>query len=214
MPPSNGFAFDGVHVFLTYPQCTLEREQLRDFLRNLVPNCEYIVARELHADGQPHLHAYVHFGRRRRFAGASAFDVDGFHPNIQKPRSARGCIAYCRKEDAEPLVSDGLDGLSGDTKTGWGDLLELSTNREEFLELTRRHFPRDYVLGLERVLFFCEWRFGRTETTYSGRTRGEFREPDSLTSWVTDNLQQVLLYIPFPSLRLPAPLRYIHLILT
>jgi len=197
--PTSSFAFDGVHIFLTYPQCTLERERVRDFLRTLLPECEYIVARELHDDGQPHIHAYAHFGRRRRFASASAFDVDGFHPNIQKPRSARDVIAYCRKEDSEPLVSDGISSVS-DKPTGWGDLLELSTNEREFLELARSRFPRDYVLSLERLLFFCRWRFGRDETTYSGRTRGEFREPDSLASWVAANLTQVLICNAFLTL--------------
>jgi len=188
--PASSFAFDGVHIFLTYPQCPLEREQLRDFLRGVAPECEYIVARELHHDGSPHLHAYAHFGGRRRFTSASAFDLDGYHPNIQKPRRAGDVIAYCRKEDSTPLVSDGLPSVS-DKPSGWGDLLELSGNKREFLELARQRFPRDYVLSLERLLFFCEWRFGRDETTYSGRTRGEFREPETLTSWVSTNLSQV-----------------------
>lgn len=194
--PTSQFTFDGVHIFLTYPQCTLEREQLRDFLRDLVPGCEYIIGRELHGDGEPHLHAYVHFGRRRRFASASAFDVEGFHPNIQKPRSARDVIAYCRKEDTSPLVSDGLASV-GTTPSGWGDVLGVSRTKDEFLELVRARFPRDYVLGLERLLFFCEWRFGRDETVYSGRTRGAFREPDSLAAWVTSNIQQVLICSAF-----------------
>lgn len=193
--PTSTFAYDGSHVFLTYPQCPLERETLRDFLRGLVPECEYIVARELHGDGAYHLHAYCHFGKRRRFASAGAFDVGGFHPNVQKPRSARDVIAYCRKEDTEPLVSDGL-GRSSERPGGWGELLELSSNKEEFLELARSRFPRDYVLSLERLLFFCEWRYGRDETTYSGRPRGSFSEPTSLTTWVTENLAEVFICLP------------------
>lgn len=192
--PASSFAYDGVHVFLTYPQCSLEREQLRDFLRNLAPECEYIVGRELHDDGNPHLHAYVHFGRRRRFTGADAFDVDGYHPNVQRPRRAADCIAYCRKDDAEALVSEGLERLSAPTTSGWAEVLELSTGRDEFLERARVRFPRDYVLGLERLLFFCEWKFGRTATEYAGRGRDEFREPVPLTDWVRTNLLEVLMY--------------------
>lgn len=203
--PTATFSFDGEHVFLTYPQCPLERQQLLDFILRIEPNAEYIVARERHDDGSPHLHAYVHFGRRRRFASERAFDVDGYHPNIQKPRNKRNVIEYCRKEDDQPLVSIGLAGLCGET-TGWGEVLAVSTSREEFLERTRERFPRDYVLSLERLLFFCEWRFGKSETSYRARERSSFREPDSLKEWVFKNLTQVLIYTPFPPLRLPPPL--------
>lgn len=189
--PSSNFFLDGVHVFLTYPRCALEREQLRDFLLDIAPGCQYIVARELHDDGTPHLHAYAHFGRRRRFTSSSAFDLDGHHPHIQRPRSGKDVIAYCRKEDTEALVSDLLPSLSEKELGGWGALLDVCTTKDEFLALARARFSRDYVLNLERLLFFCEWRFGPQETVYSGRTRNEFREPDALTEWVTQNITQV-----------------------
>lgn len=31
------------------------------------------------------------------------FDCNGHHPNIQKPIHPTKCIAYCKKEDPEPL---------------------------------------------------------------------------------------------------------------
>jgi len=198
MPPAN-FCFDGVHVFLTYPQCPLEREQLRDFFIDLAPDCAYIIGRELHDDGNPHLHAYVHFGARRRFRDGRVFDVEGYHPNIQKPRSAEHCVAYCRKEDASPLVSGNLRVVST-LKSGWGDLLDVSETREQFLMGARERFPRDYVLSLERLLFFCEWKFGRAATEYSGRGRDDFREPACLTDWVRTNLLEVRVYPLMPIL--------------
>jgi len=204
--PSANFHFDGVHVFLTYPRCTLEREQLRDFILQLEPDAKYIVARELHDDGTPHLHAYAHFGKRRRFASERAFDLDGHHPNIQRPRNAKHVIAYCRKEDASPLVSDGLGDGVEPSGNGWGEILETATNKEEFLSLVRARYARDYVINLEKVLYAAEWMYGRDETEYSGRTRSEFREPATLTAWVRENLEQVHYITHFPPLRLPAPL--------
>ena len=192
--PASHFAYDGVHVFVTYPQCPLERTVLRDFFQALSPGCEYCIGRELHSDGNYHLHAYVHFGVRRRFTSPSAFDVDGYHPNIQRPRRVADVIAYCRKEDTEPLVSPGLESLPSTGVPGWGALLEMSVSRDEFLERVRERFPREYVLRLRELLYFCEWKFGRDATTYCGRARGEFREPVALTDWVTVNLLEV--YIP------------------
>lgn len=196
--PTATFQFDGEHVFLTYPRCNLERSRLRDFFNDLAPNSNHVIARELHEDGTPHLHAYIHFGRRRRFASVRSFDVDGHHPNVQKPRNAKQVIAYCRKEDAEALVSPGLANVQ-QSNGGWGELLELSGSREEFLDRTREMFPRDHVLSLEKLLFYAEWAFGRDETPYTGRARDGFREPPSLTEWVLRNLSQVLTYIPYSS---------------
>jgi len=184
--PASSFSYDGVHVFLTYPQCPLEREQLRDFLHTISPDCAYIIGRELHDDGNYHLHAYVHFGGRRRFTSPTAFDVEGYHPNIQKPRSVRDVIAYCRKDDTDALVSANV--LRGDGKPTWAGILDNATNREEFLALARERFPSAFVLQLERLLFFCEWRFGSEETPYTGRGRLEFREPETLKNWVDTNL--------------------------
>jgi len=189
MPAAN-FAFDGVHAFLTYPQCPLERERIRDSLNERVGITRYLVAREHHSDGSHHIHAYVHFGGRRRFTDSGAFDVDGYHPNIQKPRSASSVIAYCRKEDTTPLCSPGFgDGLSGNG--GWGEILGTCSNRDAFMEEVRNRFPREYVLRLGPLLEFCEWRFGRVETTYEGRGRAEFVEPDVLKDWVESNLTTV-----------------------
>jgi len=190
--PAAEFAIDGVHVFLTYPQCALEREQLRDILIERTDPSKYLIARERHSDGNYHLHAYLHFGRRRRFVGTTVFDVDGHHPNIQRPRSARSVIAYCSKEDTEPLAN--FDYSQGETDDNWSSLLERSGSKAEFLEAVRCRFPRDYVLNLERLLFFCEWRFGRDETEYVGRARSDFVELPSMKDWVEVNLLQVRIW--------------------
>lgn len=190
--PAADFAFDGTHVFLTYPQCgELSRERLRDFIVERAPESRYFIARELHDDGNPHLHAYIHFGRRRRFHGGHCFDVDGHHPNIQKPRSARDVVTYCGKEDATPLANFELAEIGRGERGGWDEVVSGAESRDEFLALVRERFPRDYVLSLERILFFCEWRFGRGEVQYVGRHRSEFVELPSLRDWVSCNLVEV-----------------------
>lgn len=187
--PAATFSYDGSHVFLTYPQCPLEREQLRDWALSVLLPTKYYIARELHDDGGYHLHCYFAFGRRRRFVGADCFDVDGYHPNVQKPRSAKNVVAYCSKEDATPLANFAPGEMHGEG--GWGELLERCGSKDEFLEGVRLRFPRDYVLSLERLLAFCEWKFGREHTSYTGRIRTDFVEPPTLTDWVLTNLSEV-----------------------
>jgi len=182
--PAHNFTFDGQHAFLTYPQCgELSKERLRDFLLETGDVDKFYIARELHSDGEPHIHAYVHWTRRRRFVGASVFDVDGHHPNVQKPRSAKAVVAYCAKEDADPLANFSPEECV--ENGGWAQLLVDCPDARTFLDRVEQHYPRDLCLSLGRLLEFCEWRFGRSRVGYTGRARGEFLEPNALTSWVS-----------------------------
>ena len=45
--------------FLTYPKCSLGKEEALALLKAKRPAKGIVVARELHEDGTPHLHAYV-----------------------------------------------------------------------------------------------------------------------------------------------------------
>lgn len=187
--PATNFSYDGVHVFLTYPQCSLEREELRDRFLELAPDAKFYIARELHGDGNPHLHAYVHFGGRRRFTSADCFDVAGYHPNIQKPRSAKHVVEYCAKEDDSPLAN--FTPGSEPTSSGWAQIVSTSETSEQFFDAVRQLFPRDYVLAHGRLVEYCAWKYGRDETPYSGRGRECFREPAALTQWIQLYLDEV-----------------------
>lgn len=197
--PASSFSFDGSHVFLTYPQCgSLSKERVRDFLLVELGVRRFLVASELHSDGQPHIHAYASWEARRRFVGAGCFDVDGHHPNIQKPRSAKAVAEYCGKYDTEALRNFEIAELESSSRdSGWRSLLRDCPDAKTFLARVEEHYPRDLCLSLERLLQFCEWRWGTDRIGYSGRTRDEFLEPDELREWVRLSIE-VLLYPLMP----------------
>lgn len=100
------FRLDGKAFFLTYPHCTLTREQLRDaILTKLAANnpTDYIVAIEEHEDGTPHLHMLVVCERKKSVGSAKYFDVAGFHGNYQTARNRLKVFDYCNKSDSEAL---------------------------------------------------------------------------------------------------------------
>jgi len=200
-PRSRDFAFDGTSAFLTYPRCgDLTRERARDFFLSTLGVRRFLVARELHSDGEPHLHAYVAWDERRRFTDVRVFDVDGHHPNIQKPRSAKAVAEYCSKYDAEALRNfENSELESGRGRTGWRDLLRECPDSSTFLARVEEHYPRDLCLSLGRLLEFCEWRWGRERSVYDGRVRDEFLEPSELADWARQSLE-VGLYPPMPIL--------------
>jgi len=105
--------------FLTYPKCSEDPEVLKAHLigPGEIPRvAELVVARELHKDGEPHLHAYVKFHPGHGVATKQAnlrFDfvrtvmvedgvagrVSRWHGNYQPARSANAVIQYCTKDN-------------------------------------------------------------------------------------------------------------------
>lgn len=111
------FRIDIKNVGLTYPKCDLTRERVLGFLQ-LLGGDNYqgcCVAIEQHADGSPHIHAYLRLHTKRCFRDARAFDIDSFHPNITGVRNARKWLTYIRKEDTNALMDGDLEDLLNTT---------------------------------------------------------------------------------------------------
>ncbi len=82
--------------FCTWPQCKITKEDALDMLMPLGLD-EYVIAEELHADGSPHLHAFLKLKRRVRWS-ATRFDLGDCHGNYQVAKSWRAVQEYCKKE--------------------------------------------------------------------------------------------------------------------
>lgn len=96
----NSFRFNARNIFLTYPRCTLSKEEVLQALQDKFDVESYTIARELHQDGTPHLHCYITFSAKIDTRDSRAFDVVGFHPNIKKVnkgQAARNIQAYTQK---------------------------------------------------------------------------------------------------------------------
>jgi hypothetical protein len=88
--------YDGKRFFLTFPTIDRSPQELVAFLQGKAPLKTWVVARELHEDGQPHLHACVEFASHQR-RPVTWLDDFGIHPNKQDPRKWQACIQYTKK---------------------------------------------------------------------------------------------------------------------
>jgi Geminivirus Rep catalytic domain. len=85
---------------LTFPKCPVPKEDLLNHLKQ-ERNCIYIcVAKELHEDGEPHLHAHIVYAKRKDIKNAKYFDIQGYHCNIQATESSEAWNKYV-KEDGD-----------------------------------------------------------------------------------------------------------------
>lgn len=96
------FRLQGKHLFLTYPQCSLELEYIYDHLLtlpigNLLPD-KLCVAQETHEDGNLHYHCYLYYPSKRNITDPSIYDIDGHHPNMQSCRSPKSVLKYVTKD--------------------------------------------------------------------------------------------------------------------
>jgi hypothetical protein len=99
--PAN-WRFNAQTIFLTYSQCPLSREDLLVHLNELFAIKDYVVAQENHQDEGLHLHAFLKLERKINKTNPNFADIlggppDGYHPNIQSPRSIKAVIQYVEK---------------------------------------------------------------------------------------------------------------------
>jgi len=100
------FDFRGKSFFLTYPQADLDKTSVLGHLQDLFNRhfksklIEYVIARELHEDGNPHMHCFILLDREcRAKKDVRLFDINGHHPNIQSTRSCKAVVKYCTKKE-------------------------------------------------------------------------------------------------------------------
>lgn len=86
-------------LFLTYPQCQATKEAMYDAISERFPVKEVLVAHELHANGDDHLHCYVELKESMEFNSPQFADLLGYHGNYQSCRSGRNVLKYCCKRD-------------------------------------------------------------------------------------------------------------------
>lgn len=101
-------------MILTYAQSDLDKTALKTFLQERSKKKDIPVkvkiARELHKDGQPHMHALVDYGYRFQSTNTRIFDFEDRHPNIKLITSMThwaNALCYLGKYDksCKPLPS-------------------------------------------------------------------------------------------------------------
>ena len=85
--------------FLTWPTCELTKEKVIEILQEKLPIEQYIIAKEFHKNGTPHIHAYIKCTKVVDIRNPKKLDLEQFHGNYQTCRSSNAVIKYCQKEE-------------------------------------------------------------------------------------------------------------------
>ncbi|KAI8562849.1 hypothetical protein RHMOL_Rhmol03G0067400 [Rhododendron molle] len=170
MSRPRGINLNGKNYFLTYPQCNISITEALDQIINTTgaTNKKYIrVCRELHEDGQPHLHALVQYEGRFKITNPHHFNLKSptsswqFHPNIQVAKSSSDVKAYIEKGgDYEEWGTFQIDGRSGrgsphSIAEVYAEALNAPKYLQSLFHLTSVHITLNHITG-----FLNKWLIG------------------------------------------------------
>nr|WAE42211.1 MAG: replication associated protein [Cressdnaviricota sp.] len=196
------FRVQGKQFALTYPQCPVERAEFDPVFKAKFKPVEFASARELHKDGEYHLHVFVAFGTRRNVQSARYFDVSikdkTYHPNTQKCKDRKKWLRYISK--------DGDHGV--DELCGGGDVFDIMAH-----ELGKRkgmfadhQFTQQYLLTASLkpiewpITLSCEgkeYRMEAPEPKLKKRNWWIVAPPNAgKTRWINKTFARTAIYCP------------------
>lgn len=156
------FRLQAKKLFLTYPQCSLDKQVALDQLKEKLPTWAYIVVcSELHQDGSPHLHAFVECNTKVRLNGANCLDILGHHGKYEGAESRDHSIRYVKKDG--DFIEEGEIPQGKESK--WTKLGTV-TSAKEFMATALEISPRDYYLNMERLQYAANHIFKPTLPPY------------------------------------------------
>jgi hypothetical protein len=166
---SANFQFNARYLLVTYAQCgQLDPWAVMDMFSQLGAEC--LIGRELHEDEGTHLHVFVDFGTKYRGRGATVFDVDGRHPNIETVgRTPWKAYDYAIKDGdvvcggAERPIESSNSGTS--TFDRWAEIAGATT-RHEFWELVGRLDPKALCCNFGSLSKYCDWKYAVDPPVY------------------------------------------------
>nr|AQT01499.1 Rep [Tomato yellow spot virus] len=159
------FRISAKNYFLTYPHCSLSKEEALSQLQaiQLSSNKKFIkICRELHEDGQPHLHVLIQFEGKFVCTNNRLFDLVSqtrsahFHPNIQGAKSSSDVKSYIDKDgDTLEWGEFQVDGRSarGGQQTANDAAAEAlnAPDKRTALQIIREKLPEKYIFQFHNL---------------------------------------------------------------
>nr|AIY31184.1 AC1 protein [Tomato yellow leaf curl virus] len=192
------------NYFLTYPNCSLCQEEALSQLKNLETptNKKYIkLCRELHENGERHLHVLIQFEGKFQCKNQRFFDLVSpnrtphFHPNIQAGKSSTDVKTYVDQDG--DLIDFGVFQINSRSARGgqqsandaYAEALN-SGSKSEVLNILKENAPNDYILQFHYLSSNLDRIFSpHLEVYISPFLSSSFNQvPVELDEWVAENV--------------------------
>nr|WEF49417.1 C1 [Tomato yellow leaf curl virus] len=191
------------YMFLL-PIGSLSKEEALSQLKNLETptNKNYIkICRELHENGEPHLHVLIQIEGKYQCKNQRFFDLVSpnrsaiFHPNIQAAKSSPDVKTYVEVDG--DFIEIGVFQIDGRSARGgqqsandaYAEALN-SGSKSEALNILKEKAPKDYILQFHNLSSNLDRIFSPPLEVYvSPFLSSSFNQvPDELEEWVAENV--------------------------
>nr|QIH55958.1 replication protein [Malvastrum yellow vein Yunnan virus] len=206
MAAPNRFKINAKNYFLTYPKCSLTKEEALSQLLNLQTptSIKFIrICRELHKNGNPHLHVLIQFEGKFQCRNNRFFDLTSpsrsahFHPNIQGAKSSSDVKTYVEKDG--DILDHGIfqvDGRSarGGCQTANDAYAEASTQvQSSALNILKEKAQEDFLLQFHNLNSNLDRYFQEPPAHYVSPFLSSFDQvPEELEEWACENVSMPL----------------------
>nr|QHU79563.1 replication associated protein [Opuntia virus 1] len=196
------FRINAKNIFLTFPKCSLTKEQALDQLKTLQTptNIKFIrVCEEHHQDGSPHLHVLIQFEGKFQTQNKRFFDLRHpnssiqFHPNIQAAKSSSDVKSYMEKErcflDYGEFQIDPRSARGGrqSSNESYAKALNASS-KDEALKIIKEEQPQHYVLMYHNINANLD-RIFEPPTKKFEKLYSSFKITDDMEQWVGETFE-------------------------
>nr|APC65820.1 replication-associated protein [Tomato yellow leaf curl virus-IL] len=192
------------NYFLTYPNCSLSKEEALSQLKNLETptNKKYIkVCRELHENGEPHLNVLIQFEGKYQCKNPTVLrpgipkQVSTFPSEHSAAKSSTDVKTYVEKDgdfiDFGVFQIDGRSARGGQQSANdaYAEALN-SGSKSEALNILKEKAPKDYILQFHNLSSNLDRIFSPPLEVYvSPFLSSSFNQvPDELEEWVAENV--------------------------
>ncbi|BAB86384.1 replication-associated protein [Tobacco leaf curl Japan virus-[JP2]] len=206
MAPPKRFKTNSKNYFLTYPHCTLTKEEALSQIQALETPTNKLfirICRELHEDGSPHLHVLIQFEGKYQCTNQRFFDLVSptrsahFHPNIQGAKSSSDVKTYMEKDgdviDYGVFQVDGRSARGGcqSANDAYAEAIN-SGSKSSALSILREKAPKDFVLQFHNLNSNLDRIFSpQLEEFVCPFSPSSFdRVPEELEEWAAETVRE------------------------
>lgn len=165
--------------FVTFPKCDWTKETLLEHANKIQEVVEYVIAKEDHKDGTPHLHAFIKFSQKVTFVGMK-WPQQG---NYQVAKSWKAVQDYCKKggdfitnldmesakakkgKHASEILNMDPETAACDGSIRWQEITLLHKTQELLKTLGKKRSPSE-ELTLPKKRHYWIWGGSNTGKTF------------------------------------------------
>lgn len=203
MNNKNNFRLQAKKLFLTYPQCDVDKGDALVKIMELFLDYDVewiVVAREKHKDGSNHLHCAINLNTKLHTRNPHKLDcIGGKHGNYQVMRNPSKVLAYIIKDgdyvEHGITVEDYLNCIKSKTSTKSCVVATKILQRDWAMEDVLAEYPGFFMMNKRKIEDFYSYVVLMSEEKqvdwYGIRSKSQTKVEKRIEKWINKNVREV-----------------------